>query len=127
MSDEVDLRRVEEIMFLTSLGRDPGLTTFAERVVAQRFVQEAVANWQAVGVLPRTPEPLDLTPTDVMNRYRRWAELERLRLDSSVPWREGQSLATLLKTCGDRLPIVQAALRRAGIELPQEWEPPGDQ
>jgi hypothetical protein len=29
----------------------------------------------------------------------------------------------MLKTCGDRLPEVQDALRRAGIELPQEWEP----
>jgi hypothetical protein len=124
---EVDLRRVEQIMLLTSLGRDPGLTTFAERVVAQRFIEEAVRNWQTAGVLPRTQEPLDLTPTDVLNRYRRWAELERLRLDSSIPWREGQSLAALLKTCGDRLPVVQAALRRAGIELPDEWEPADDQ
>jgi hypothetical protein len=35
-----------------------------------------------------------------------------------------QSLAALMKTCGDRLPRVQEALRMAGIELPEEWEPP---
>ena len=29
----------------------------------------------------------------------------------------------LLKTCGDRLPKVQETLRRAGIELPEAWEP----
>lgn len=34
-----------------------------------------------------------------------------------------QSLAALTKTCGDRLPRVQEALRMAGIELPEEWEP----
>jgi hypothetical protein len=46
-----------------------------------------------------------------------------LRLDPAIPWQQGQTLAALLKTCGDRLPEVQDALRRAGIELPQEWEP----
>jgi hypothetical protein len=70
--------------------------------------------------------PLDLTPTDVMNRYRRWASLEVLRLDPSIPWQDRQSLGALLKVCGDRLPYVQAALRKAGIELPEEWKPPGD-
>lgn len=95
MADEVDLRRVEYIMFLTSVGRDPGLTTWAERVTVKAFVEQAVANWQAAGVLPRTPDPLDLTPTDVQNRYRRWAELERLRLDPAIPWQQGQTLAAL--------------------------------
>jgi hypothetical protein len=127
VADEVDLRRVEHIMLLTAHGRDPGLTTWEERIVVKRFVEEAVRNWQVTGVLPRTPDPLDLTPTDVLNRYRRWAELERLRLDPAIPWQNGQTLATLLKTRGDRLAEVQDALRRAGIDLPQEWEPPDDE
>ena len=126
MADDVDLRRVEEIMFLTAHGYDPGVTTWAERVVVKRFVEEMRRNWQVAGVLPRTPDPLDLTPTDVLNRYRRWAQLERLRVNPAIPWREGQSLAALLKVCGDRLPEVQEALRMAGIELPPEWAPPGD-
>jgi hypothetical protein len=127
VADEVDLRRVEAIMLLTAHGRDPGLTTWQERVVVKGFVEQIVANWQAAGVLPKTPDPLDLTPTDVLNRYRRWAELERLRLDPAIPWRDGQPLRALLKVCGDRLPEVQDALRRAGIELPEEWEPPDDE
>jgi hypothetical protein len=123
VGDEVDLRRVEQIMLATAHGLDPGLTTWQERVVVKGFVEQMVGNWQVAGVLPRAPDPLDLTPTDVMNRYRRWAELERLRLDPAIPWRQDQTLASLLKTCGDRLPVVKEALRMAGIELPEEWEP----
>jgi hypothetical protein len=123
VTDPVDLRRIEQIMLRTALGLDPGVMTWAERAVVAEFIRQAVGNWQGAGVLPRTPDPLDLTPTDVMNRYRRWAELDRLRLDPAIPWREGQTLAALLKTCGDRLPEVRDALRRAGVELPQEWEP----
>jgi hypothetical protein len=126
VTDEVDLWRIEQIMVRTALGLDPGVTTWAERAVVAEFIQQAVANWQAAGALPRTPDPLDMTPTDVLNRYRRWAELERLRLDPAIPWREGQTLGSLLKTCGDRLPEVRDALRRAGVELPEEWEPPDD-
>jgi hypothetical protein len=126
MTDEVDLRRIERIMLATALGLDPGVTTWAERTVVAEFIREAVRNWQATGALPKTPDPLDMTPTDVMNRYRRWAELERLRLDPAIPWRLDQTLAALLKTCGDRLPEVRDALRRAGVELPEEWEPPDD-
>jgi hypothetical protein len=123
VTDEVDLRRIEYILFATAHGQDPGLTTWEERVVVKRLVEEMTRNWQAADVLPRTPDPLDMTPTDVMNRYRRWAELERLRLDPAIPWRDGQPLRALLKTCGDRLPVVRAALRAAGIEPPEEWEP----
>lgn len=127
MSDEVDLRRIEEIMLRTALGLDPGVTTWAERAVVAEFIRQAVANWQSFGALPRTKGSLDLTPTDVLNRYRRWAELERLRLDPAIPWRQDQTLGSLLKTCGDRLPTVRAALRQAGIELPPEdWGPPGE-
>lgn len=35
MSDEVDLRRIEQFMLATAHGLDPGLTTFAERVVSR--------------------------------------------------------------------------------------------
>jgi hypothetical protein len=125
MADEVDLRRIEEIMLRTALGLDPGVTTWAERAVVTEFIRQAVANWQTFGALPRSKDALDLTPTDVMNVYRRWASLEALRLDPSIPWRDGQTIEDLLKTCGDRLPVVRAALRQAGIELPPEdWGPP---
>lgn len=126
MSDEVDLRRVEAIMAAAAHGLDPGPTTFAERIVVKSFVERAVLAWQDAGILPRTQDPLDLTPTDVLNRYQKWSELERLRLDPLIPWQQGQTIEHLLKTCGDRLPTVRDALRRAGIELPDEsWGPPG--
>lgn len=127
MADEVDLRRVEEVMLATAHGNDLGPTTWAERAVATRFIAEMVRNWQRAGALPCTQDPLDLTPTDVQDQYRRWSALLQLFQDPSVPWQEGQTLGSLLKTCGDRLPLVQAALRKAGIELPEEWSRPVDE
>jgi hypothetical protein len=129
MPDEpVDLRRVEQIMLLTSHGLDPGPTTFAERIVATRFIQEMVQNWQRAGVIPQTREPLDLRAEDVAYIYRRWAHLEALRLDPVVGWRPRQTLRGLLRTAAaDRLPYIRAAPRLAGIDVPtDEWALPGD-
>jgi hypothetical protein len=128
VSDELDLRRIEEIMLLTAHGQEPGIVTFAEQAVVKRFAEQMVRNWQATGVLPPTREAWDLRPEDVAYAHRRWASLGALRLDPSVGWRRGQSLRGLLRTApADRLPTIKVALRGAGIGVPSdEWEPPGE-
>ena len=57
MADDVDLRRIERIMLATALGLDPGPTTWAERVVVKRFIDEAVRSW-------RRPAPCRARRTD---------------------------------------------------------------